>query len=241
MTTTISPVRETVVQLDGVGRLFEGVVPTRALQPTNLTVTAGDFVAISGASGSGKSTLLSILGLLDLPSEGTYRLAGCDVSGLRDSDITALRGQLIGFVFQSFHLLNYRSAIENVGLSSLYRHTRRKQRETAAIDALVRVGLQHRLDATPATMSGGERQRVAIARAIVNRPALLLCDEPTGNLDSVNTEQVLTLLDDLNRADGLTIIVVTHDPNVAGHANRQIVMSDGSSREVSSGPRLVGR
>lgn len=241
MTVTINPVRETVVQLEGVGRLFDGVVPTRALQPTNLTVAAGDFVAISGASGSGKSTLLSILGLLDLPSEGTYRLAGCDVAGLRDSDITALRGQLIGFVFQSFHLLNYRSAIENVGLSSLYRHTRRKQRETAAIDALVRVGLQHRLDATPATMSGGERQRVAIARAIVNRPALLLCDEPTGNLDSVNTEQVLTLLDDLNRADGLTIIVVTHDPNVAGHANRQIVMSDGSSREVSSGPRLVGR
>ena len=241
MTVTINPVRETVVQLEGVGRLFDGVVPTRALQPTNLTVAAGDFVAISGASGSGKSTLLSILGLLDLPSEGTYRLAGCDVAGLRDSDITALRGQLIGFVFQSFHLLNYRSAIENVGLSSLYRHTRRKQRETAAIDALVRVGLQHRLDATPATMSGGERQRVAIARAIVNRPALLLCDEPTGNLDSVNTEQVLTLLDDLNRADGLTIIVVTHDPNVAGHANRQIVMSDGSSREVSNGPRLVGR
>ena len=241
MTVTINPVRETVVQLEGVGRLFDGVVPTRALQPTNLTVAAGDFVAISGASGSGKSTLLSILGLLDLPSEGTYRLAGCDVAGLRDSDITALRGQLIGFVFQSFHLLNYRSAIENVGLSSLYRHTRRKQRETAAIDALVRVGLQHRLDATPSTMSGGERQRVAIARAIVNRPALLLCDEPTGNLDSVNTEQVLTLLDDLNRADGLTIIVVTHDPNVAGHANRQIVMSDGSSREVSSGPRLVGR
>jgi putative ABC transport system ATP-binding protein len=223
---------EPVVELHGVGRLFEGPSPTRALAGTDLTVLRGEFVAISGSSGSGKSTLLSILGLLDTASEGSYRLAGCDVSQLRDVDRTALRGQLIGFVFQSFHLLAYRTAVENVALSSLYQRTRRKDRETAAIDALVRVGLSHRLWATPATMSGGERQRVAIARAIVNRPALLLCDEPTGNLDSINTTQVLSLLDDLNRIDGLTIVIVTHDPDVAAHAGRRIIMTDGVATET---------
>jgi putative ABC transport system ATP-binding protein len=223
-----------VVELKGVGRLFNGASPTRALQATDLTVQPGDFVAVSGPSGSGKSTLLSILGLLDTASEGTYLLSGCDVSTLRDVELTALRGQLIGFVFQSFHLLSYRSAVENVALSSLYRHTRRTDRDTAAIQALTRVGLGHRLWATPATLSGGERQRVAIARAIVNRPALLLCDEPTGNLDSINTAQVLSLLDDLNHIDGLTIIIVTHDPDVAVHAGRHITMSDGHANETTS-------
>ena len=210
------------------------MVPTRALCPTDLAVWAGDFVAVSGASGSGKSTLLSILGLLDTASEGTYRLAGCDVAGLRDVDRTALRGQLIGFVFQSFHLLSYRSAVENVALSSLYRRTRRRDREVAAVGALTRVGLGHRLWATPATLSGGERQRVAIARAIVNRPAVLLCDEPTGNLDSLNTAQILSLLDDLNHVDGLTILVVTHDPVVAAHADRHLLMVDGTTTEPGS-------
>lgn len=220
------------VELLGVGRVFDGLSPTRALWPTNLIVHSGDFVAVSGPSGSGKSTLLSIVGLLDRPSEGSYRLAGADTGNLRDTDVTALRGQLIGFVFQSFHLLSYRSAVENVALSSLYRRTRKREREQAAIDALVRVGLEHRLWASPATMSGGERQRVAIARAIVNRPALLLCDEPTGNLDSHNTEQILHLLDDLNRDDRLTIMVVTHEPEVAAHATRHLVMTDGTMAEI---------
>jgi putative ABC transport system ATP-binding protein len=227
-----SAVSVPVIELRGVARVFDGPSPTRALWPTNLTVHAGDFVAVSGPSGSGKSTLLSIVGLLDRPTEGTYQLAGANTADLQDADETALRGQSIGFVFQSFHLLGYRSAVENVALSSLYRHTRKRQREQAAINALVRVGLEHRLRASPATMSGGERQRVAIARAIVNRPALLLCDEPTGNLDSRNTEQILTLLDDLNRDDGLTIMVVTHEPEVAAHATRQLVMTDGTMAEL---------
>jgi putative ABC transport system ATP-binding protein len=158
---------DNVVELRGVGRLFDGGSPTRALQPTDLTVRTGEFIAISGPSGSGKSTLLSILGLLDTPTEGTYHLAGCDTSQLTDIDLTAIRGQLIGFVFQSFHLMSYRTTIDNVAMSSLYQRTRRKHREAAAIDALTRVGLGHRLHATPATLSGGERQRVAIARAIV--------------------------------------------------------------------------
>ena len=222
------------IELVGVGRVFDGDSPTRALHPTNLVIRDGDFVAITGTSGSGKSTLLSILGLLDRQSEGLYRLAGWDVRALADVDRTALRGHVLGFVFQSFHLLSYRSAVENVGLSSLYRHTRRRDREQAAIAALVRVGLGHRLWATPATMSGGERQRVAIARAIVNRPAVLLCDEPTGNLDSVNTGQVLTLLDNLNKVDGLTIVIVTHDPSVASLAARHIIMNDGVAVEAGA-------
>jgi putative ABC transport system ATP-binding protein len=227
------------VVLSGVGRVFEGLSPTRALWPTDLIVDSADFVAVSGPSGSGKSTLLSIVGLLDQPTEGSYWLAGADTGNLRDADQTALRGQLIGFVFQSFHLIGYRSAVENVALSSLYRHTRKRQREQAAIEALVRVGLEHRLWASPATMSGGERQRVAIARAIVNRPALLLCDEPTGNLDSRNTEQILHLLDCLNRDDGLTIMVVTHEPEVAAHATRHLVMTDGTMAEIPNTPHSI--
>ena len=220
-----------VVVLEGVGRVYDGPTPTRALHPTDLTVRAGDYLAVTGPSGSGKSTLLNLIGLLDTPSEGRYLLAGSDVSQLRDRDRTAVRGQMIGFVFQAFHLLGYRSAVDNVELASLYRHQPHRQRRHTAIAALDRVGLGHRLWATPTTLSGGERQRVAIARAIVNHPQVLLCDEPTGNLDSTTTNSVLDLLDDLHTHDGLTIIVITHDPHVAARAQRRVTITDGHLTE----------
>jgi putative ABC transport system ATP-binding protein len=197
-----------------------------ALHPADLVIEAGDYVAVTGPSGSGKSTLLHLLGLLDAPTEGSYLLDGLDTSKMSDRDSSALRGRRIGFVFQSFHLLPYRTAAENVLLAELYNRTPRGGRFQAAVGALDAVGLGHRLDALPTTLSGGECQRVAIARALVNRPSLLLCDEPTGNLDSRNAAALMELLDELNEA-GFTIVVITHDPSVAAHAGRTIAMSDG--------------
>ena len=197
-----------------------------ALRAANLVIEAGDYVAVTGPSGSGKSTLLHLLGLLDSPTAGSYLLDGLDTSALNDKDRSALRGQRIGFVFQAFHLLPYRTALENVMLAELYNSTPRGSRLHAAVDALHAVGLGHRLDALPTTLSGGECQRVAIARALVNKPSLVLCDEPTGNLDSRNAATLMELLDRLN-ADGFTIVVITHDPGVAAHAGRTIAISDG--------------
>lgn len=215
-----------VVELTGVGRTFPGLPPVEALRPCDLRVRSGEYVAITGPSGSGKSTLLNVLGLLDTPTTGRYVLAGVDTQGLTDRGLTSMRGQLIGFVFQSFHLLSNRTVTDNVMLSSLYRHADRRSRRDEAVDALQRVGLGHRAGVDPSTLSGGERQRVAIARAIVNRPALLLCDEPTGNLDSTNTESVLNLLDELHD-DGVTVMVITHDPVVARRGRRRIAIHDG--------------
>jgi len=215
-----------LIELRGLARTYPGPPPVAALRPTDLVIDAGDYVAVTGPSGSGKSTLLHLLGLLDSPTEGSYRMHGLDTSRLIDRDRAALRGRRIGFVFQAFHLLPYRTALENVLLAQLYNQTPRAGRLTAAVDALVEVGLGHRLDALPTTLSGGEGQRVAIARALVNRPHLLLCDEPTGNLDSRNAAALMDLLDQLN-ATGFTIVVITHDRAVAGHARRQIAISDG--------------
>jgi putative ABC transport system ATP-binding protein len=181
---------------------------------------------VIGPSGSGKSTLLHLLGLLDSPTEGTYLLDGLDTSALPDRDRSTLRGRRIGFVFQSFHLLSYRTAEENVELAQLYNRTPPPQRRSGAFDALDRVGLGDRAGALPTTLSGGESQRVAIARALVNRPSLLLCDEPTGNLDSQNAGTVMALFDALH-TDGFTIVVITHDPTVAGRAGRTIAIRDG--------------
>jgi putative ABC transport system ATP-binding protein len=181
---------------------------------------------VMGPSGSGKSTLLHLLGLLDTPTGGSYLLDGLDTAALSDKDRSALRGARIGVVFQSFHLLGYRTALENVALAQLYNRTPRGARLRAAADALDAVGLRHRADALPTTLSGGECQRVAIARALVNQPALVLCDEPTGNLDSANAAALMDLLDQLNAA-GYTIAVITHDPAVAAHASRTITISDG--------------
>jgi putative ABC transport system ATP-binding protein len=215
-----------VIELGGLARTYPGPPPVLALRPADLVIEAGDYVAVTGPSGSGKSTLLHLLGLLDTPTGGTYLLDGLDTSALGDKDRSALRGSRIGFVFQSFHLLPYRTALENVLLAQIYNRTPRAERLTRAADALDGVGLGHRLHALPTTLSGGEAQRVAIARALVNQPSLLLCDEPTGNLDSRNAATVMELLDRLNAA-GFTIVVITHDANVASHARRTIAISDG--------------
>ena len=215
-----------VIELRGLARTYPGPPPVAALRPADLVIEAGDYGAVSGPSGSGKSTLLHLLGLLDSPTQGRYLLDGLDTSTLSDRDRSALRGRRIGFVFQSFHLLPYRTALENVLLAELYNQTPRGARLQAGVAALDAVGLGHRLDALPTTLSGGESQRVAIARALVNRPSLLLCDEPTGNLDSQNAAALMELLDQLNAA-GFTIVVITHDQAAASHAGRMIAISDG--------------
>jgi putative ABC transport system ATP-binding protein len=215
-----------VIELHGLARTYPGPPPVPALCPADLVIEAGDYVAVTGPSGSGKSTLLHLLGLLDAPTAGRYLLDGLDTSMLGDRDRSALRGRRIGFVFQAFHLLPYRTALENVLLAELYNHTPRGARVQAAAWALDAVGLGHRLDALPTTFSGGECQRAAIARALVNRPSLLLCDEPTGNLDSRNAAALMALLDQLNAA-GFTIVVITHDQQVAAHAGRAIAINDG--------------
>jgi len=215
-----------VIELDGLGRTYPGPPPVPALRPASLVIEAGGYVAVTGPSGSGKSTLLHLLGLLDAPTGGRYLLDGLDTSALGDKDRSALRGRRIGVVFQAFHLLAYRTALENVLLAQLYNNTPRGARLAAATGALDAVGLGHRLDALPTTLSGGECQRVAIARALVNTPSLLLCDEPTGNLDSASAAALMGVLDELNAA-GYTIVVITHDPAVAAHARRQVAISDG--------------
>ena len=220
-----------VVELVGVSRVFPTEPPVHALRGVDLVVRTGDHLAIVGASGSGKSTLLNVLGLLDRPTGGAYLLDGIDTAGLSDRERAAVRGRRVGFVFQSFHLLSHRSVEENVMLAELYRGGSRAGRLDRAVDALERVGLGHRIGFLPTRLSGGERQRVAIARAIVGRPSLLLCDEPTGNLDSENTSSVLELFDQL-RDSGLTILVITHDADVAAHARRVVRMVDGRLHEV---------
>ena len=215
-----------VISFSGVGLTYPGPPPVTALRPLDLAIAPGDYVTVVGPSGSGKSSLLNVAGLLDRPTEGVYRLDGIDVGTLRESARTALRGRRIGFVFQSFHLLPYRTATENVALAQLYAAVPRRRRIQAARDALGRVGLAHRQDALPLTLSGGERQRVAIARALVHEPSLLLCDEPTGNLDSSTAGAVLDLLDALHTG-GLTLVVITHDPVVAARGARTVTIRDG--------------
>ncbi|MEU9862922.1 ABC transporter ATP-binding protein [Streptomyces sp. NPDC047971] len=214
---------------------YPGPPPVTALRPCELVVGKGEFITIVGPSGSGKSTFLNVAGLLDAPTGGSYLLDGIDTAGLRDGDRTALRGRRIGFVFQSFHLLPHRSATENVMLSMVYSAVPRAERRARARASLERVGLGHRVDALPGRLSGGERQRVAIARALAGRPSLLLCDEPTGNLDSDNAESVLGLLAELH-ASGMTIVVITHDAEVAARGERTVTIRDG----VLSEPARVG-
>ncbi|GAB3996884.1 ABC transporter ATP-binding protein [Glycomyces albus] len=221
---------EALIELDGVGMTYPGPPPVEALKPVDLRVGSGEYVAIVGPSGSGKSTLLNLLGLLDAPTAGTYFLDGHDTSKLSESKRTGLRAAKIGFIFQSFHLMAHRTATENVAMALVYRGVPRRRRKAIARDVLELVGLGHRLDAVPTTLSGGERQRVAIARALATDPSLLLCDEPTGNLDSATADAVLATIDELH-GRGLTILMITHDHDVAERAERAVTIRDGRLSE----------
>ena len=227
------------VELRKVTRIYPGPPQVVALRDIDLTVRRGEYLAVTGPSGAGKTTLLNLLGLLDRPTSGIYALDGIDVAGLAEVERTAVRGQRIGFVFQQFHLLQYRTAAENVALALMYGGSRdRATRWAAARQALARVGLSSRADAMPTMLSGGEQQRVAIARALVNRPALVLCDELTGNLDSETAAGILRLIDELHGA-GQTVIVITHDPAVARRAQRRVAILDGRLHEIPAGDSLA--
>ena len=215
-----------VVELRHITREFGSEPRVRALRDVDLTLDHGSSLAIVGVSGSGKSTLLNVLGCLDRPTSGTYLLDGIDVSRLDEPRRAVLRAEVIGFVFQTFNLLAHRSVLDNVMLAEVYRATPREGRAERAMAALERVGMQDRARFLPTRLSGGEQQRVAIARALMADHSLLLCDEPTGNLDSANTAAVLGLFDELG-ASGLTLVMVTHEEQVARHAQRRVRMVDG--------------
>lgn len=216
-----------LIELEGVGKTYSmGAEDVAALQEVSLTIEVGEFVAIMGASGSGKSTLLNILGCLDRPTRGRYRLDGKEVSSLSRDALATIRNRTLGFVFQSFNLLTRTSALENVELPLLYAGVPSAHRHHRAREALERVGLGKRTGHHPNQMSGGQQQRVAIARALVNQPRLILADEPTGNLDSKTSSEVMELLQALG-AEGITIVLVTHEPDIAAYASRVIVMRDG--------------
>jgi putative ABC transport system ATP-binding protein len=213
-----------------VTRAYPGPPPVTALHDVDLTLDAGEYCAITGPSGSGKSTLLNLLGLLDRPTGGVYEVAGQDVTHLRAGEVDRLRSRTFGFVFQSAHMVNRWSLAANVSLGLRAQHFPRRQRPAAVRQALELVGLGHRADARAVDLSGGERQRAAIARAACTRPAVLLADEPTGNLDSRNAEGMLTLFDRIH-AEGVTVIVITHDESVATRARRRIRVHDGEVRD----------
>ncbi len=224
----------TILELNNISRQYGNGAVVRALSNVNLRVESGEWLTITGPSGAGKSTLLKILGCLDRPSEGQYLFENVDTATLSDKQRAGLRSRRIGFVFQSFHLLPYRSALENVMLAEVYRKQPREGRRARALAALERVGLGQRVDFLPPKLSGGERQRVAIARALMGEPGLLLCDEPTGNLDSKSAAALLDLFEELNR-QGLTLVIVTHDEKVAKRATRRVHIIDGELSEIPNG------
>ena len=218
-----------VIQLDGVEKVYQtGEVAVKAVRGVSLTVMPGEFVAVMGASGSGKSTLMNLIGCLDRPTAGRYRLDGEEVGALSKSELSGVRNQRLGFVFQGFNLLSRTSALENVELPLLYSpsgHGRRELRRRS-LAALAQVGLSERAEHHPSQLSGGQQQRVAIARALVNEPALLLADEPTGNLDTRTSLEIMAIFQELNRK-GMTILMVTHETDIARYCLREITMRDG--------------
>ena len=228
-----------LLELRDLTRIYRlGPVEVPALRGVSLTVGRVEFVAIMGPSGSGKSTLMNLIGCLDRPTSGTYVLNGRDVSRMTDDELADVRNREVGFVFQTFNLLPRLSALKNVEMPMIYAGVARAERRERAEAALARVGLAHRLPHAPAELSGGEQQRVAIARALVNRPAILLADEPTGNLDSRSGEEILDTVQTLN-ASGMTLVMVTHDREVAEHSGRIITLRDG--RLVGNEPVLRPR
>lgn len=228
-----------LLEIEDLDRRFPmGEEEIRVLRGLTFTIDRGEYVAIRGPSGSGKSTLLYILGCLDTPTGGTYRLAGYDVATLGDADLAALRNRFIGFVFQAYNLIPRVTVLDNVALPLRYAGVGIRQRRLRAAEALARVELSHRQDYTPERLSGGERQRVAVARAIVTEPELLLCDEPTGNLDQRVGQEIIGLFERLNAELGVTLVVVTHDLALAGRARRVIELVDGQI--VHDGPPAQG-
>ncbi|MBW4654818.1 MAG: ABC transporter ATP-binding protein [Kaiparowitsia implicata GSE-PSE-MK54-09C] len=218
---------QTIIRLKDVSKVYgEGNTEVKALSAVNLTIQSGEYCAIMGPSGSGKSTAMNIIGCLDRPTSGRYDLDGIDVSRLSDDDLAHIRNRKIGFVFQQFHLLPQLSAMENVMLPMVYASVPLEERSHRAEEALTRVGLGNRLNNRPNQLSGGQQQRVAIARAIVNRPVLLLADEPTGALDSKTTEEVMEIFAELN-ASGMTVVMVTHEADVASQSRRVVWFRDG--------------
>jgi len=215
-----------VLEITDVFKSYPGSPPVTALAAVDLEIRAAERAAVLGPSGSGKTTLLHVAGTLERPSSGSVRIGGQEVSALSDAELSAVRGRRLGFVFQQFYLLDHLDAVQNVALGLLYRGEQARDRRAAAVDALDRVGLGHRLGHKPAQLSGGERQRVAIARAVAGHPDVVFADEPTGNLDSVAGGQIIDLLVGLT-ADGTAVVVVTHDPVVAAAMDRRVVMQDG--------------
>jgi putative ABC transport system ATP-binding protein len=222
---------ECVIRLEGVHKYYHlGDFQVHALRGITLEVHAGEFVAVMGASGSGKSTLMNIIGCLDKPSRGSYFLDGVDVSQLEKAELARVRNRKLGFVFQQFNLLSRTSALENVELPTIYAGITPQERESRAKAALERVGLADRAHHYPSQLSGGQQQRVAIARALVNRPAILLADEPTGNLDSRTSVEIMDIFQQLNTEQGLTVVIVTHEHDIAQYAKRALEFRDGRLR-----------